>query len=102
MNLLIALPLAFALLVSVLALPATVDPAKDVDFHMFPEFAGLENLDQLASNSTEAEDDDEEDLEARSPASAAASPCTLKVLKKIMFDYSKNCLSRCHSIPSIP
>lgn len=92
MNLIIVLSLAFALFVSVLALPATADPAKDVNFHMFPEFAGLESLDQLVGNGTEDDDDadDDDDIEARSPASAAASQCILKVLEKIMFDYSKN------------
>lgn len=88
MNLLVLLPLAFALFTSVLAHPATVEPPKDVDFHVYPEFAGLDSLDQLLSNDT-FDGGDEDDIEARDPA-AQANQCTLAKLKKIMFDYSES------------
>jgi hypothetical protein len=90
MNLIVLLPLALALFTLVIALPATVEPPpKDIDFHVFPEFAGLDSLDQLTDNSAlDGEDDD--DIEARSPEAAAAGQCTLANLKKIMFDYSKS------------
>ena len=86
MNLLVLLPLAFTLFPSVLALPATAEPAKDVDFHAFPEFAGFDNLDQLLSNDTDNE------IEERDPAAAQAGPCTLAKIKEIMFDYSESSL----------
>jgi hypothetical protein len=92
MNLTIVLPLALALLASVLALPATVEPPpKEVDFHIFPEFAGFDSLEQLAGNSTLNDDEDDGyDIHARSPEAAAAGECTLANLKKIMFDYSES------------
>jgi hypothetical protein len=83
MNFLFILPLAFALFASVIALPATTDLTTDVDFHVFPEFAGFDNLDQLIGNDTES------DIEERDPAAAQAGQCTLANLKKIMFDYSE-------------
>jgi hypothetical protein len=69
MNLLVFLPFAFALFASVLALPAVAEPSKDVDFHVFPEFAGFENLDQLLGNDTES------DIEERDSAAAQAGQC---------------------------
>jgi hypothetical protein len=84
MNLLVLLPLTFALFPSILALPATAEPGKDVDFHVFPEFAGFDNLDQLVGNDTES------DIEERDPAAAQAGQCTLANIKKIMFDYSES------------
>lgn len=83
MNLIVFFPLAFALFASVLALPTTTEPTSDVDYHVFPELAGFDNLDQLVGNDTES------DLEERDPA-AAASPCTLAKIKKLMFDSSKS------------
>jgi hypothetical protein len=89
MNLTIVLPLALALLASVLALPATVEPPpKEVDFHIFPEFAGFDSLEQLAGNSTTRTRGS--DIQVRSPEAAAAGKCTLANLKKIMFDYSES------------
>ncbi|KAM0708665.1 hypothetical protein Q7P35_005317 [Cladosporium inversicolor] len=81
MNLLATLPLAFALFSLVLALPTTTEPTTDVDYHIFPELAGFDNLEQLVGNDTES------DIEERDPA-AAASPCTLAKIKKLMFGSS--------------
>ena len=84
MKLIITLPLAFALFTSVLAFPATSEPAEGVDFHVFPEFAGFDNFEQIVGNDTES------DIEERDPAAVQAGQCTLANLKKIMFDYSKS------------
>jgi hypothetical protein len=102
MNLITVLPLALALFASVLALPATVEPPpKDVDFHVFPE-AGLDSLEQLAGNGTPDDEDDDYDVEARSPEAAAAGQCTLANLEKIMFDYSElTALNPCCHSPKL-
>lgn len=91
MNLIIIFPFAFALFASTSALPATVEATKDVDFHAFPEFAGLEDLAQLVGNDT-LDSEDGNEITSRDPAAAQAGQCTLANLKKIMFDYSKSFL----------
>jgi hypothetical protein len=89
-NLIIVLPLGLVF-ASVLALPANVGPSrKDVDFHVFPESAGLDSLKQRAGNGTLDNEDGDYDIEARSPETAATDQCTLADLKKIMFDYSES------------
>lgn len=94
MNLLATLPLAFALFSLVLALPTTTEPTTDVDYHIFPELAGFDNLEQLVGNDTES------DIEERDPA-AAASPCTLAKIKKLMFDSSKSSPFPLSAFPSL-
>ena len=91
MNLIIIFPFAFALFASTSALPATVEATKDVDFHAFPEFAGLEDLAQLVGNDT-LDSEDGNEITSRDPAAAQAGQCTLANLKKTMFDYSKSFL----------
>jgi hypothetical protein len=93
MNFIIIFPLAFALCASTLVLPATVEATKDVDFHAFPEFAGLEDLAQLVGNDT-LDSEDENEIASRDPAAAQAGQCTLANLKKIMFDYSKSLVTQ--------
>lgn len=88
MDLIVIILLAFALVASVLAHPATVEPPKYINFHVFPEFAGLDSLNQLVYNDTLDGEYDNNDIEARSPEATKASQCTLANLKKIMFDYS--------------
>lgn len=89
MILIVLLPFAFTLFASILALPASAEPTKDVDFHAFPEFAGFDDIDQLLGNDTES------DIEERDPAAAQAGPCTLAPIKKIMFDYSESFFLPC-------
>ncbi|GAB7326753.1 hypothetical protein MBLNU13_g10699t1 [Cladosporium sp. NU13] len=69
MILIVLLPFAFTLFASILALPASAEPTKDVDFHAFPEFAGFDDIDQLLGNDTES------DIEERDPAAASRRSC---------------------------
>lgn len=82
------LPLAALALLSavVVAHPTNGQDAKEVDFHMFPEFAALGSLEELSEGEAleSGTNVDSEGIEAR-----AANQCTLAKLKQILFDYSE-------------
>jgi hypothetical protein len=84
---------ALALLSAAAAHPTNRQETEEaVDFHVFPELAGLGSLEDLVDggalgSDTDADvdvDADGEGIEAR-----AANQCTLAKLKKILFDYSE-------------
>jgi uncharacterized protein YuzE len=83
---------ALALLSAVVASPINGQDAKEVDFHDFPEFAGLESLQDLVGGGdfeSDADIDIDGDGETEGIEARAANQCTLAKLKKILFDYSE-------------
>jgi hypothetical protein len=89
---------ALALLSAVVANPINGQDAKDVvDFHAFPEFAGLGSLEDLVEEGASSSDADvdvdadaDADVDGEGIEARAANQCTLGKLKKILFDYSES------------
>ena len=85
---------ALALLSAVVAGPIKGQDAKEVDLHVFPEFADLGSLQDLVGeegfeSDTAVDVDANDGGEVEGIEARAANQCTLAKLKKILFDYSE-------------
>jgi hypothetical protein len=81
---------AFALLSAVAAHPTNGPETEEaVDFHVYPELAGLGSLEDLVDGGGFQSDTDVDvDADGAGIEARAANQCTLAKLKKILFDYS--------------
>jgi len=82
---------AVALLSAAAAHPADGQESTEVGLPVFPEFAGLGLLDDLAEGDAfDSDMDDDGDGEDEGIEARAANQCTMAKLKEIMFDWSES------------